>query len=105
IGLENGTTQPKDPWIEVTVGNNPPVRVSILPGEDENDLVAKLDKINASDPGVPGLAVTLDAGTGQLSIRPGDDPNNPSFGGDLRIVGGPFQADGSGAIPGGVTTG
>lgn len=54
---------------------------------------------------MPGLAVTLDAGTGELSIRPGDDPANPSFGGDLRIFGGPFQADGSGAIPGGVTAG
>lgn len=38
-------------------------------------------------------------------MRPGDDFTNPRFGGKLRLIGGPFTADGSGTIPAGVTAG
>lgn len=105
LGLTEGTVQTTDPWLEVTVGNDPPTRIAIAPDDDETDLVNKLNKTSAADPGVPGLGVDLDAGTGFLTVRPGDDVANPVFGGDIKIVGGPFAADGSGSIPGGVLAG
>lgn len=96
LGLIEGAQATTDPYIDVQVGNDAPVRVTIEPGDDETDLVAKLDKISAADAGVAGLGVDLDVGTGFLTIRPGDDVANPTFGGDLKILGGPFKADGSG---------
>jgi len=104
LGLTAGTQITTDPYINVQVGNDPLVRVSILPGDDETDLVAALDKTGGADPGVPGLGVNLSAG-GLITLRPGDSTANPVFGGDLTITGGPFQADGTGTIPGGITAG
>ena len=105
LGLNEGTFVTTDPYIDVQVGNDPPVRITIEPGEDETDLTAKLDKINGGDFGVPGLGVDLDALTGFLTIRPGDDVASPTFGGDLKIVGGAFVADGTGTIVGGIAAG
>lgn len=104
LGLTEGAYQTTDPYIDVQVGNDPPVRITIEPGDDETDLVAKLDKIAAADPGVPGLGVDLDGATGFLTLRPGDDVTNPLFGGALKIVGSSFQADGTG-LAGGIAAG
>ena len=80
-------------------GNDPPTRVFIEPGEDENDLLSKLTHTGAGDldGGVPGLAVEIDPLTGFLTVHPGDTSGVPAFGGDIKIVGGPFLADGAGA--------
>ena len=94
LGLGPGTHEAEDPFFDIGVGNNALTRITIEPSDDETDLLAKLQA-------VPGLAVTtLDefgVDDGLLRIRPGDDYNNPSFGGDLRLVGGPFQTDNAGA--------
>jgi flagellar hook-associated protein 1 len=104
LGLTAGVQKTTDPYISVQVGADPPVRISIIPGEDQAGLVASLDKTSGVDPGVPGLGAAID-GLGHLILRPGDSTANPTFGGDLTITGGPFQADGSGTIPGGITAG
>lgn len=96
LGLTEGEYETTDPYIEIQVGNDTPVQVSISPADDENDLVDKLLKTSASDDGVPGLAVDLDASTGFLTLRPGDIASNPRFGGDIKISGGPFTATGTG---------
>lgn len=104
LGLTAGTQVTTDPYINIQVGNDPPVKISILPGDDETDFVAALDKTGGADPGVPGLGVSLSAG-GLLTVRPGNSTTTPTFGGDLTITGGPFQADGTGTILGGITAG
>jgi flagellar hook-associated protein 1 FlgK len=100
LGFEEGLVTPTDPYIDVQIGNDPPVRITILPGEDENDLLAKLENLGGTDEGVPGLAVDPDLtdplGNGLLILRPGDDVTNPRFGGDLKIIGGNFTSDGTG---------
>ncbi|MCB9990144.1 MAG: flagellar hook-associated protein FlgK [Rhodospirillales bacterium] len=97
LGLTQGTYQTTDPYIDIQIGNDPPVRVTIEPGDDETDLFNKLN-FAIAPPGVPGLAIddslTDPASDGFLRLRPGDDPNNPGFGGDLKIVGGPFVSEG-----------
>jgi len=100
LGLTEGVYETTDPYIEVQIGNDPPTRITIEPGDDETDLIAKLDKIAAVDPGVPGLAVDLDALSGFLTLRPGDSMTTPTFGGDMKILGGPFEADGTGIVGG-----
>lgn len=85
LGLQEGTTEAaNDPYFDVKVGNNTPVRVTIAPGDTANDLLAKLQSI-------PHLAVEIDA-DGNLRMRPGDDDTftSQSFGGDIEIIGGPF---------------
>lgn len=101
LGLESGTYETTDPYIDIQVGNDPPVRVTIEPGEDENELVDKLNLTLPGDPagGAAGLAVELDPATGFLRLRPGDDPANPVFGGDLKIIGGPFDVSVAGTGP------
>jgi len=104
LGLTAGTQTTTDPYINVQVGADPPVQISIIPGEDQNGLVASLQGTNIS--GVPGLGATLDPLTGFLTLRPGDSTTNPTFGGDLTTVtGGPFPADGTGTIGGGMAAG
>lgn len=87
IGLGTGTTEAVDPYFDVQVGNAASVRITIDPNDTEVDLLAK---INAVD----GLVAQLDA-DGFLSIRPGNSFTNPDFGGDIRVVGGPFQVSGA----------
>jgi flagellar hook-associated protein 1 FlgK len=104
LGLTAGTQKTTDPYINVQVGADPPAHISIIPGEDQNGLVASLQGTNIS--GVPGLGATLDPLTGFLTLRPGDSTTNPTFGGDLTTVtGGPFPADGTGTIGGGMAAG
>ncbi len=105
LGLTIGSYTMTDPYLTVQVGTEPPVTITIEPGDDETDLVAKLDKTSAADSGVAGLGVSLDALTGFLTIRPGDNVANARFGGDIKIIGGPFQTDGTGTIGGGMLAG
>ncbi len=114
LGLPQGTINAKDPYFDVQIGNDAPVRITILPGDDENDLIDKLifDPLISGDVGVPGLAydaVTF-AATGELILRPGDDFTDPSFGGSIKIVSGPFQVDAAtaeinNAVPGTLSDG
>lgn len=98
LGLTAGTVTTTDPYIDVQVGNDAPTRITIEPGDDETDLLNKLNKISGVDFGVPGLAVDDDLtsalGGGTLILRPGDNAGSPTFGGDIKIVGGPFASEG-----------
>ena len=62
----------------------------IEPGDTDVELIAKLQA-------VPGLAVdTVNfALDGLLRLRPGTDFDNPDFGGDIRLIGGPFDTLGA----------
>ena len=51
---------------------------------------------------VEGVAAQIDA-NGFLSIRPGESYTNPDYGGDLKLIGGPFST--SGASLGGTAMG
>ncbi|MBL4803775.1 MAG: flagellar hook-associated protein FlgK [Alphaproteobacteria bacterium] len=81
---------PEDPYFDVQIGNKEPVRITLEPGDTSVELLNKLDA-------VPGLAVdTVNfAIDGVLRLRPGDDFDNPDFGGDIRIIGGPFETSGA----------
>lgn len=90
LGLSdsNGVAQqPTQPYFDIQVGNGRVERVTIDPTDDENNLLAKL---NALD----GVAAQLAPG-GFLQIRPGNDFTDPDFGGDIKIIGGPFQVNGA----------
>ena len=93
---------PTDPYFDIRVGNNNPTRITIEPG----DFAAQLeDKLffdgTVGDAGVPGLGVDRNltalgaAPDGLLRLRPGDDFDNPNFGGDITITGGPFETNGA----------
>lgn len=87
LGLadSNGTANPPtDPYFDIQIGNAEAVRVVLEPGETSATLLAKLNAI-------PNLVAQYDA-NGYLQLRPGDDPTftNQSFGGDIKIIGGPF---------------
>ncbi len=98
LGLTDGSYTTTDPFIDVQVGRDNPVRVTIEPGDTEVDLAAKLEYNALTGTGVPGLYVDIDVATGFLTLRPGNDDSNggPVFGGDINIIGGPFSADGTG---------
>lgn len=87
VGFEIGTSTASDPYFDVQVGNNDPVRITINPTDTETDLLAAINAI-------PGAAAEIDA-DGFLSIRPGNSFSNPDFGGDLSIIGGPFTTTGA----------
>ncbi len=95
LGLSTALSEAQDPYFDIKIGNNQPVRVTIDPNDTEVELLAKLNAINE-------LAVQIDA-NGFLSMRPGNDFNNPDFGGDLTITGGPFTTNS--ASLGGTATG
>ena len=98
LGLTDGVYTTKDPYIEIQIGRDNPVRVTIEPGDTEVTLAAKLEYNTGAGTGVPGLFVDIDTITGFLTLRPGSDDSNggPVFGGDIKITGGPFAADGTG---------
>ena len=98
LGLTDGTYTTKDPYIDIQIGQDNPVRVTIEPGDTEVEFLAKLEYNAGTGAGVPGLFVDIDVATGFLTLRPGNDDSNggPVFGGDIKITGGPFAADGSG---------
>lgn len=82
--------EPADPYFDVQVGNNNPVRITLEPGDTDVELIARLQT-------VPGLAVdtTNFALDGTLRLRPGTDFDNPDFGGDIKLTGGPFDTQGA----------
>lgn len=99
LGLTDRTYEAVDPYFDIQVGNDPVVRITLGPLDDETDLFDALDHDGTgADQGVPGLAVDNDLtdalGNGFLTLRPGDSTVNPGFGGDLRIIGGPFETAG-----------
>ena len=93
LGLTDTTGNPQapiDPYFDIQVGNNPPTRITIEPDDDHTDLLTKLAAVE-------GLAIdTINfAIDGILNLRPGDDFDNPDFGGDLTIVAGDFVVNGA----------
>lgn len=104
LGLTEGTFEATDPFIDIQVGTDPVVRVSIDPDDTDVDFLANLT-FDGTD-GVPGLFVNQ-AADGTITLRPGRDDSNggPVFGGDLKIIGGPFVSDGTGTINGVVGAG
>jgi len=109
LGLNEGTYVTEDPYFDIQIGNGQFHRVTIEPGEDVTDLIAKLEYNPATQTGVPGLHVTFDALTGFITLRPGIDDSNggPDFGGDMRIISGPGTTTGAinpalAALPSGV---
>lgn len=98
LGLEEGTQATTDPWFEISVGNAESYRVTIEPGDTETELMAKLEYNSTTGTGIPGLYADMDAVTGYLTLRPGNDDSNngPVFGGDISLMGGAFTADGTG---------
>lgn len=107
LGLVEGETQPVDPYFDVKVGNGQTRRVTIEPGDDETDLLDKLNYDGGSDTdGVPGLGASYSATTGFLTVRPGDNTSSSlaTFGGDFVMTSGSFRTDGSGGsgLPAGV---
>ena len=87
VGFSPSLSQAEDPYFDVQVGNNDPVRIVIEPLDTEVELLAKLNA-------VPGLAAQIDA-DGFLSLRPGDTFVNPDFGGDITVTGGPYTTLGA----------
>jgi flagellar hook-associated protein 1 FlgK len=93
LGLVDNAGNPRmptDPYFDIQVGNDDPVRITLEPGDTDVDLIAKLQAVD-------GLAVdTVNfALDGFLRLRPGNDYDNPDFGGGLRITGGPFATSGA----------
>lgn len=85
LGFQEEVQEASDPYFDVIVGNKSAQRVYIEPTDTEVDLLAKLNAIE-------GVGAQIDA-NGFLSIRPGGSFTNPNFGGDIRIVGGPFRTN------------
>lgn len=80
LGHSFGTTAAQDPSFSVAAGNNPPVTITIAPGDTSVQLLAQLNA-------VPGITASLD-GSGFLQIQ-------PSEGGDIalnNILGTPLGA-------------
>lgn len=98
LGIQEGTFATEDPYFTVQVGNNDPVQITIEPGETVTDLIAKMEYNPGTGTGVPGLFVDQDGITGAITLRPGIDDSNfgpgvtsPVYGGQLKIIGGPFD--------------
>lgn len=83
LGFKEEVQEATDPYFDIAVGNNSLERIYIEPTDTEVELLAKLNA-------VPGLAARIDA-NGFLELRPGGSFTSPDFGGDIRIVGGPFE--------------
>ncbi|MFK7838992.1 MAG: flagellar hook-associated protein FlgK [Bdellovibrionales bacterium] len=101
LGINPGSYEATDPFIDVQVGNQDPVRIVIEPGDTEVQFIDKLilDPTIPNDQGVPGLAFDAVefAASGNLILRAGDDFNNPEFGGDIKITTGISRVDGANA--------
>ncbi|MCC7305012.1 MAG: flagellar hook-associated protein FlgK [Alphaproteobacteria bacterium] len=92
MGFSAGTYTATDPYFDVQVGNKAPVRITIDSNDDENDLLAQLNAVPGL--GVEDLTVSAD---GFLRLRPGGSYTNPDFGGDIKIISGPYTASSAGA--------
>ncbi len=98
LGLNEGVFETEDPSFTVQVGNDKPYTVTIAPGDTIADLEAKLSYNPATQTGIPGLFVDIDAVDGTLSLRPGIDDSNwgpldtaPLYGGDITITSSGFE--------------
>ncbi len=87
VGFGESLAEAQDPYFDVQVGNNAPVRITLDPLDTETELLAKLNAVD-------GMVAQIDA-DGFLSIRPGNSFTNPDFGGDINIIGGPFTTNGA----------
>lgn len=85
VGFNLSLSEAADPYFDVQVGNGAVTRITIEPTDTEVELLAKLNAVE-------GLAAQIDA-DGFLSLRPGGSFTNPDFGGDIKIIGGPFTTD------------
>ncbi len=88
LGLSDNAGSPiatTDPYFDIQIGNRSPVRITIEPADTSATLISKLQAVS-------GVAIdtTNFALDGLLKIRPGNDYDDPDFGGDLKITGGPF---------------
>lgn len=95
LSLASGSFPPEDPSFNVQIGNEPPVTITIEPGDTAAELIDKLEWDSATQTGVPGLFVDFDALNGTLTLRPGIDDSNGgrNFGGDLSITSNSFRTD------------
>ncbi len=89
LGMGESTYTTKDPYFDIKVGNQNPVRITLEPGDNAAALLTKLQAIE-------NLAAQIDV-DGNLILRPGDDDTftSQSFGGDIQIIGGPFSTSGA----------
>lgn len=95
LSLASGSFPPEDPSFNVQIGDEPPVTITIEPGDTVVELIDKLEWDSATQTGVPGLFVDFDALGGTLTLRPGIDDSNGGrfFGGDLSITSNSFRTD------------
>lgn len=86
LGLGASVSEAQDPYFDIQVGNAEPVRITIAAVESSATLLAKIQN-------VPNVAAQIVGGV--LEIRPGDDDGflNQNFGGDIKILGGPFNTN------------
>lgn len=84
LGLAEGTYNTTDPYFDIQVGNDAPVRITLEPGDTETDLVSKIDAV----PGIDTADIVIN-GSGHLSFR-------PQRGGDIKLIGGPFTSEAAG---------
>lgn len=78
FGLSSQTSEATDPSFQIQVGDKDPVEIVVIPTDTEDQLLANLNAIE-------GVAAQIDA-NGFLSIRPGNDFDDPDFGGSLKII-------------------
>jgi|GEM_PF-4161051 len=90
LGLDSGLTETEDPYIEVQVTQGAVQRVYIEPGDDETDL---LNKLNA----LTGVEAIIDPATGFMTIH-ADDP-----GLSVQVSSSDHEADGTGAAAAGTS--
>lgn len=97
IGLLEGTSVTQDPYFDIQIEDNEPVRIYLEPGDDVNALIDKMRWDPINETGVRGLNVSFDATTGFLTLRPGMDNANggPSYGGSMRLTSGTTATDGA----------
>lgn len=89
---EGASSEATDPYFEVQVGNDAPVRIDIDRNDTEVDLLSKLQAVQ--NLAVYDFVADPDGLGGEIRLRPGVNYNDPRFGGDLRITGGPFDTEG-----------
>ncbi len=102
LGIQEGVFATEDPSFTVKVGNDPAYTITIEPTDTIVDLEAKLTYNPATQTGVPGLFVDVDALTGTLTLRPGIDDSNfapldtaPLYGGDISLTSSAFVTGGA----------
>ena len=89
--------QAEDPYFDIAVGNNERTRIYLQPGDDMDDLITKLQEVD-------GLAIG-DSSDGILRLRPGNDYDDPDYGGAMYIIAGPAITNGATYADSGATTG